>query len=761
MAFTETLRLIVDMDVGGAVKNVETFGSKAEKEGDRAKKSLDRVGHGLQKTGAGMMTFGAVAVAGLLSAGNAASDLNEVASKSETVFGEANVKVVEFAENAAKIGLSKRAALEAAGGFGNMFDQLGIASDKAAEMSIQITGLASDFASFHNADITTVLEAQSAAFRGEYDSIQQFLPLLSAATVEQKAMALTGQENKDALTAQDKALAVYQLMLDGAGAAQGDFERTSGSAANQQRILAAEFENVKAQLGQGVLPMMKTGLGIINSVVGGFSDLNAVTDGTAGKLATFGAVGLIAAGGLSSIIGKVITMRENFASAAQGIGSFSGKLKGVGVAAGVATAIVGVAFALDQMENARQAAKIDKLTEDFLATGDASDALAKAVKGGRFDIADFAQMFDKLAESNLEAAERLLDSAEAAGVEAKWIDMGREALERKRDAEVQATVDQEAHSEAVRETADAMREAAPAAKTLDEELEAQAEAAKAAEEELKKLNDALDSILAGFLSVPQALAEQNSKLLETTEHFKEMREEYGRNALSLDIGTEAGIKNTEMLDGIFESAGGVIEKMRETGETEQAVQLQWANSRAQLQLVIDKFRAAGVDVSKYDALIGAIDRHVTTNVRVTGLAAAGGQMGEFRRKYDNQTYTVWVQAKVKGGGVNIGGGVKVFHDGGIVPGPRGQEVAAILQAGEEILAVDDPKNSANAQLPVGAADAGGGWGATTTIINLNVHPGAFAGAIISSEDEADRWVAGAFNRAAARGIPLHIQGRPL
>ena len=36
---------------------------------------------------------------------------------------------------------------------------------------------------------------------------------------------------------------------------------------------------------------------------------------------------------------------------------------------------------------------------------------------------------------------------------------------------------------------------------------------------------------------------------------------------------------------------------------------------------------------------------------------------------------------------------RVFHDGGIVPGPRGQEVAAILQAGEEILRLDRPPSS--------------------------------------------------------------------
>lgn len=763
MSFTETLRLVVDLDAGGAIRGVETFGSKAEREAQRAKSSLDKVGTGLQKAGAGMITFGAVAVAGLLSAGDAASDLNEVASKSETVFGEASEKVTDFAENAAKIGLSKRAALEAASGFGNMFDQLGIASDKAADMSIQITQLAADFASFHNADISLVLEAQSAAFRGEYDSIQQFLPLLQAATVEQKAMALTGKENKDALTAQDKAIATYQLMLEGAGQAQGDFERTSDSAANQQRILAAEFENVKAQLGQGVLPVMKTGLGIINSVVSGFSDLNAVTDGTAGKLATFGAIGLIAVGGLSSIIGKAITMRQNFATAAEGVTALTDKLGGlgkVGKIAGVAASVAAVAYALNEVRKAREAAEIERLAEAFGRVGDTINDTTKKAALQTEEIGRFDNVFHKLLETDVLAAEAYLELGDAAGVSKDSIAELREEVEAKRDTDAKATVNQEEYSEQTRNAADAMAEAAPAAQTLEEELDAQAEAAKAAEEELKALNDALGMLLSGYLDVDQALANQNSKLLEVKDHFKEMRDEYGSNAMFLDVNSEAGIKNTEMLDGIVESAGDVIETMRNTGATEEAVQLQWANSRAQLQLVIDKFRAAGIDVSKYDEILGAIDRHVTTNIRVTGIAAAAGQLGEFRRKYDEQTYTVWVEAKVRGGGVNVGGGVKVFHEGGIVPGPRGQEVAAILQAGEQVLSLDDPRNEANSDTFAGQSlPANGSWmGAGPQVNNYYF---SFPGSLIASEEDAARLVAAGVNKAGLMGIPIHIKGRRL
>lgn len=195
---------------------------------------------------------------------DAASDMNETLSKSNSVFKEHAKEVEKWASGAAKdFGLSKRAALDAASSFGNMFKQLGFAGRMATSMSKNITELAADFASFHNADISQVIEAQSAAFRGEYDALQRFLPLINATTVEQRALAMTGKKTTKELTAQEKALAVYQLMIEGAGDAMGDFDRTSDGLANRQRILRARFDDIQVSLGQKLLPVVVTFAGVL------------------------------------------------------------------------------------------------------------------------------------------------------------------------------------------------------------------------------------------------------------------------------------------------------------------------------------------------------------------------------------------------------------------------------------------------------------------------------------------------------------------
>lgn len=205
---------------------------------------------------------GATAAAGFgVKAVKAASDLNETLSKSNTIFGK-NAKAIEvWGEQAAtSIGQSKQQALESAATFGNLFDQLGFAEDATADMSTQMVELASDFASFHNADVTQVLEAQTAAFRGEFDAVQRFVPTISAAAVQQKALEMGLAATSDELTQQQKALATQTLLVEGAGEAAGDFGRTSGSLANRVRILRSRFENFAAEFGMKLIPFVQRGL---------------------------------------------------------------------------------------------------------------------------------------------------------------------------------------------------------------------------------------------------------------------------------------------------------------------------------------------------------------------------------------------------------------------------------------------------------------------------------------------------------------------
>lgn len=221
---------------------------------------------------AGALAFAAAGVAAVKfgsDAIGAASDLNETLSKSKIIFGDNAKAMQKWAAGAAtSAGLSKQAALEAAAGFGDMFSQIGFTQDAAAKMSKSTVQLSADLGSFNNLPTEDVSQRIAAAFRGEYDSLQALIPNINAARVESKALAMTGKDNAKQLTAQEKAAAVLAIVHKDGARAAGDFARTSDGLANQQKILAANFENVKAKIGKALLPVAAGFVKFLNDQMG-------------------------------------------------------------------------------------------------------------------------------------------------------------------------------------------------------------------------------------------------------------------------------------------------------------------------------------------------------------------------------------------------------------------------------------------------------------------------------------------------------------
>lgn len=186
-----------------------------------------------------------------------ASDLFETLSKAEEIFGQQASEMEWWAATADRaFGLSQAAALDAAAGFGDMFSQIGFSGDEAAAMSRDVVQLAADLGSFNNLETGDVLDMISASMRGEYDSLQRVIPNINAARIATEALALSGKSSASDLSAQDKAIATLAVITGDASRAAGDFERTSGGAANMQKIFAAQVENLKSKLGQELLPVL-------------------------------------------------------------------------------------------------------------------------------------------------------------------------------------------------------------------------------------------------------------------------------------------------------------------------------------------------------------------------------------------------------------------------------------------------------------------------------------------------------------------------
>ena len=257
---------------------------------------------------------GGVAFAGLAAAAvpliGAASDLAETQSKVGVIFGDAADDIEKFASSAAKsLGQSKQQAMDASATFATFGKSAGLAGGDLSKFAIDMTGLASDVASFNNVSPEEAIEAIGSALRGEAEPMRKFGVLLDDAALKSEAMKLgLIKTTKDALSPANKVLAAQAAILSQTKDAQGDFARTSDGLANKQRILAAQLENLKGTIGTALLPIVLKAVGVFGSfadvlskvlprgldaLIGGFKNADASIGPSVPKweavLLTFGA----------------------------------------------------------------------------------------------------------------------------------------------------------------------------------------------------------------------------------------------------------------------------------------------------------------------------------------------------------------------------------------------------------------------------------------------------------------------------------------
>lgn len=210
----------------------------------------------------------------------AASNLSEANAKVGQVFGDLSGEITSFAQTAAtSLGMSERAALEATGTFGNLFDALKIGEADTVEMSKALVTLGSDLASFNNTSIDEALTALQSGILGETEPLRRFGVNLSAARVEAYALANGLARSKSEITDQVKVAARYALILEDTANAQGDFNRTADGMANISRTLSAQMEDLQADIGEALLPaMVNISLFIRDDLIPGLYKLGEVAD---------------------------------------------------------------------------------------------------------------------------------------------------------------------------------------------------------------------------------------------------------------------------------------------------------------------------------------------------------------------------------------------------------------------------------------------------------------------------------------------------
>lgn len=192
------------------------------------------------------------------SALDAAVSAEEAGAAFDTTFGAAAEKASRFLEDFAnKAGLTVGEAKQLQATLGAVAQGIGFTQEASADLSIELTKIAADVASFSNISqgAEPVLNAFRSALVGEREALKTYGIAITEAEVQSKAFTITTKRSVDELTRQDKALATLALIQEKAAVQIGDLDRTSASFANQQRALNAEIRQFREEIGAELIPV--------------------------------------------------------------------------------------------------------------------------------------------------------------------------------------------------------------------------------------------------------------------------------------------------------------------------------------------------------------------------------------------------------------------------------------------------------------------------------------------------------------------------
>lgn len=183
-----------------------------------------------------------------------ASDAEETQAKFDTVFKnlsrQANAWAEAFGDS---VGRAHQDVKVWMAGLQDTFVPLGIARDKALDLSESLTQLAVDVASFNNKSDAEVIRDFTSALVGNHETVRKYGIIIGESAIEQEAFNQGIGKSYKELTDLQKVMLRYALIQKGTTDAQGDAIRTADSYANQMKRLRANIKNLSKDMSSGLL----------------------------------------------------------------------------------------------------------------------------------------------------------------------------------------------------------------------------------------------------------------------------------------------------------------------------------------------------------------------------------------------------------------------------------------------------------------------------------------------------------------------------
>lgn len=161
------------------------------------------------------------------------------------------------------------------GVFNTIITGFGVAGDKAAFMSKNLTQLGYDLASFYNIDFESAMQKVQSGISGELEPLRRLGYDLSVARLEQERLNLGIDKSVSSMTQAEKSQLRYYAMITQVTQVQGDMARTLENPANMLRVLRAELEQAARAVGNIFIPILTKVLPIAIAVASALQEIIA------------------------------------------------------------------------------------------------------------------------------------------------------------------------------------------------------------------------------------------------------------------------------------------------------------------------------------------------------------------------------------------------------------------------------------------------------------------------------------------------------
>lgn len=362
----EIVQLEHELDeVKKKASNFSVLGSQIEAFGGKVRAASEKI----RNVGQTMTTYITLPLAAVGTAAvKAASDYEENLNKVDVAFGKSADVVKEWAKTATEnFGLSESHALEATALFGDMGTSMGLSSQRAAEMSIELAGLAGDLASFKNISQDQAFTALESVFTGETESLKKLGVVMTQVNLEEFAKK-HGKVYKE-LSESQKVLLRYEYVMEKTKNAHGDYARTADGTANTIKTFREEVDNLMVAMGQHLLPAITPVISNLTDMVKAFGQLDPAIQKN-----------IVQAGLALAVLGPVLQTIGSIGMGVSGLIGMGGKLVGFFTGTKVAatattTAVSGAGAAMTKAATASTAAG------SAMASGAAAGTSAVTIMG--------------------------------------------------------------------------------------------------------------------------------------------------------------------------------------------------------------------------------------------------------------------------------------------------------------------------------------------------------------------------------------------